>query len=324
MRKKLQIINYKLQTRRKAIFFIVFICHLSFIICHLSAHEVHAQSLSLTLTPPLLEVMIKPGKSITQVFRLTNEGDPVFISPRIVEYTENGIKESSSFIPESWFSFIGGSVAFQQPFLLHTGETRGLVLRINPPAQMPDTNVYRVLLFETVPNPADTSTSDSTFQSKIGSILLLNITASGVTKKSAFINRFSFPDIIDSFDTLRGSIEVQNTGTTYFRPIGKINLSGTIGKASYDVDPYVFLAGQTRILTTNPETDTEHYSLNLPGFYLGKYEISTEFTLDDGSLKVSGKKIFYALPWKLCGSLIFLSLFVILIRKRRKSNGNHQ
>jgi hypothetical protein len=300
------------------------ICYLLYVICFMFVPQVHAQSLSLSLTPPLLEVMIKPGKSITQVFRLTNEGEPVFITPRLVEYTENGIKENERFAPEPWINFLPGSLSLNQPFLLHTGETRGLVLRVAPPAGLPDANIYRVLLFESQPNPSDPSDSESMIQSKIGSILLLNVTTSGITKKDAQISRFELPNLIDSFDPLRAEIHVKNTGTTYFRPIGQISLQGPVGKGIYKIEPAVWLAGQTRILNTSPEDQNVPYSLNLPGFYLGKYEVVVEFTLDESTIKLSQKKTFYALPWKIAVCLLIIILFVILIRRRRKKKSNIQ
>ncbi len=45
-----------------------------------------AQSLSLSISPPLLEVVIKPGKSILVAYNIQNSGDPVVLTPKVVSF----------------------------------------------------------------------------------------------------------------------------------------------------------------------------------------------------------------------------------------------
>lgn len=293
---------------------------LIFAFCTLNSSVVRAQSLSLSISPPLLEVMIKPGKSITQVFKLTNEGEPVFVTPRIVEYTENGIRGNRDFVRDSWINFLPGGISLDEPFLLHSGQTRGFILRINPPPGIPEKNYYRVLLFETRPNPPSSSFSQNVIQSRIGSILLLNVTSTGVTTKEAKITRMLVPRFIDSFDLLNIVIEVKNTGNTYFRPLGEISLTGPIGKGTYTIQPYVWLSGQSKILAVSQtsEQNEDNFTLHLPGFYIGKYEIGVQFTLDESTIRITDKKTFYAFPWKITLGLFFILIFVIMIKRRRK------
>src|SRR3990167_2068900 len=95
--------------------------------------EVRAQSLSLGISPPVLEVMIKPGKSITQAYRLKNDGERVVVNATIVAYSENGIKEDAEFNPEPWITLLNTDIFFNKPFLMAAGEEKQIVLRLAPP-----------------------------------------------------------------------------------------------------------------------------------------------------------------------------------------------
>src|SRR3989338_11077445 len=50
---------------------------------------VSAQSLALSVSPPLVEIMIQPGKETNQTVRLTNLGDDTYLKDNIAVY-ENG------------------------------------------------------------------------------------------------------------------------------------------------------------------------------------------------------------------------------------------
>ncbi|OIO12945.1 hypothetical protein COV53_04760 [Candidatus Gottesmanbacteria bacterium CG11_big_fil_rev_8_21_14_0_20_37_11] len=279
-----------------------------------------AQTMSLSISPPLLEVIIKPGKSITQVYKVVNSGDPIILTPKLVELDENGIKSNPDFKRDEWISLINQDVSFDTPLLLNTGAEKQYILRVNPPKDLEEKDYYRILLFSSTPNPP-ANISQSAIRQNIGSILLISVTSTGMLNRSAQITKFDLPKILDSFDALNAIIEIKNTGASFFRPIGQINLTGPIGKASFDIAPNILLSGQKRILFEKNLTpfSLENKTLNLPGFFLGKYQLEVKFTLDEGNIVVSGSKVFYALPWKIaCVILLVLVMTILIIKKRRK------
>lgn len=282
------------------------------------AREAYAQSLALSITPSLLEVMIKPGKSITQVYKFTNTGDPVVVTVKLYELGTSGVKEDSDFKRDKWISIISNDLDFDKPFLLEAQRTAEFLVKINPPIGASEQDYYRALVFTTTPNPP-TDTTMSSFVQNMVSPILITVTSTGVFAKGAQIIKFDIPVILDSFGPLAADLEIKNTGTSYFRPVGKLSLTGLVGRGSFDIIPYAILSGQTKQLVTEhrpPEKESVK-SLYLPGFYIGKYQLTLDLTLDEGSTKLSDIKTFYAVPWK-AGLVIFVLLIMILWRKRRK------
>src|SRR3989304_7752598 len=54
----------------------------------LSTSSTHGQALGLSLTPSLFEATIAPGKSVSQVYKLTNLGqDPVTLVARVIPFS---------------------------------------------------------------------------------------------------------------------------------------------------------------------------------------------------------------------------------------------
>ncbi|MBI4990993.1 hypothetical protein HZB96_02755 [Candidatus Gottesmanbacteria bacterium] len=292
--------------------------------------KANAQSLVLSLSPPLLEVMIKPGKSITQVYKITNEGDPVVVTAKVGEFTEDGIKidqepapsVSEGFVPEKWISLLNTDISFNRPFILNAKEERQLIVRISPPKETAEKDYYRAIQFSTSPNPPSESSQTSVTEN-IGSPILITITSSGFMARGAQITQFQLPRIIDSFDALISDIYIKNTGNTFFHPVGKVTLTGPIGRGSFAIVPHVILTGQTKkLLTEDSLSFGDTNSLKLPGFFLGKYKLELDFTLDEGTIRVNQSKNFYAIPWK-AGMILIIGvigvIWVMRILKKRRN-----
>lgn len=284
---------------------------------------VHAQSLSLSISPPLLEVLIKPGKSITQVYTVINNGEPVVITPQLVEYFNGSIRQLPSFTPESWISAVGNDTAFGKPFMLESGRQKQILVSIHPPSDLQDQELYRAVLFTTNPLPPSNS-SQSSLVEKIAGILLITVSKDGAVEKSGQITRFALPRFIDSFDRLTATISVKNTGKTYFRPVGEVTLRGLTmgGKGTYPLHPVIIFPDEEKNITadlplTGKETTTTSYTLSLPGFYIGKYILDTVFTLDESNIKLQQSKVVYALPWKaILGIAILFGMMKVMKRKK--------
>ena len=305
--------NYN--SKLKIIFFLVFFTF-SFLIFNLN--EVKAQSLSLGISPPVLEVLIKPGKTITQAYKLINNGEDVIITPRLAEMGEDGVTDNPEYQPEPWITLLNTDVFLNKPFLFESKKEKQIVLKIAPPKGMTEEEIYRVLLFTTTPLPPG-ETSQSSVSSSLGTILLISVTSTAMQARGAQITEFDLPGIIDSFDPLVANISVKNSGKTYFRPMGKIMLSGSLGKSEYDIRPNVILAGKTRKLTTSVSED-EDVTLRLPGFYIGKYSLTMGFTLNESNIKIEQTKTFYAVPWKASITLLVIGLILYRIVKRKKKD----
>lgn len=278
-----------------------------------------AQSLSLSLSPPLLEVIIKPGKSVTQVYKIVNNGETTITQVKLVEFEAAGVKENPDFVRENWLSLLNQDLALDQPFLFATGQSRQIVLRINPPAGTKEQDYYRALVISTKPNP-EADTSQSSLSQSLVSPILISVTSTGMLSKSARITKFNLPKFIDSFTPLESDIEVGNTGKAYFRPVGKIDLVGNFGKGSYPLTTNIILAGQTKkLLTEHSASSFFPKTLFLSGFFLGKYEFSVDFTLDEGTTRINSIKTFYAFPFKAVSVLLLGFIIIYFLKRKRRS-----
>lgn len=282
---------------------------------------ISAQGISLSISPPLVEIMIKPGKTVTQSYKLRNEGEPVIVTISLMEYKPGDLRINPDYQPENWIQIINNDLSFHTPFLLNSNQEKQVILKISPPTKNPEEEYYRVLMFSTTPNPA-AQLSESHISQNLGSVLLVNVTSTGEKLKAAQLTKSGIPQIMDSFDPLKLDFDIQNTGKTYFRPIGEINLNGPVAKANFKIMPKIILPGQIqRLATENSKTDNQNlHSLYLPGFYLGKYSVNISFTLDDTKIKIEQSKTFYALPWK--AFLVFIIFLLVAFQyfkmKKRK------
>jgi hypothetical protein len=265
-----------------------------------------------------LELVVKPGKNVTQSFKLTNDSDySLIITPKLAEYGDNGIKDNPEFQPDKWISLLNLDIALFKPFLLEKGKTQQIVLRLNPPKEIKEDDYNRILYFTTKPQMSS-DRSQSQITQTIGVPLLLTVTSTGNFPRSAQITHFSLPDFIDSFGPLVFDVTVKNTGQSFFHPNGSITLEGPIGRGSYSIIPNAILSQQEVKLITDINSQQKEHTLSLKGFFLGKYTIGVDFRLDDGNILISEKKIVYAIPYKLFFVIIALFTLFLLFRPSRK------
>jgi hypothetical protein len=321
---ELRIFDNKIAANNLKLLFIFLFLILTSCFLIRNSSKVYAQSLSLSISPPILEVMIKPGKTITQTYKITNTGDPIIMTPKIIELDEDGIKENPLFKSENWITILSSDLALNRPFLLDAKSEKQIMLKISPPQNSAEKNYYRVLLFATEPNTIANTTTSAITQN-IGSVLLVNVTSSGILEKSAKISDFQLPKILDSFGPLDIKIDVLNTGKTYFRTIGKISLGGPLGKADFALNPAVIFENQKKSLTeesTLLKRKSEE-AISLPGFYLGKYTVLVKFTLDESKTEIFSTKTFYAIPWKLGIVLLMIFIPLKILFFRKVKGGKH-
>ena len=301
-------LNYKLQTAsRRSNYKFLFICLFAYLLICLFPPSATAQTYSLGIWPPLLEVMIKPGKSVTQVYQITNSGEDQSINVRILPFEPSDEKGNIALLPAPQLlrplslTIDGADLYTQKSYYLKSGETKNLLLKITAPPRCPEKDFYASLVLETtLEPPAGLSLSQTV--AKIAGNILITVSSSGSPDKKARIVEFSAPKIVDSFDPVVFTLKVENLGTAYFKPFGKVNLEGILGqKGQVQIQPDNLLPQYVRELTVPPWKNK---------FILGPFKAELSFTLDEEGEKVSEKVTFLALPYKLMLSLITIGLIL--------------
>ncbi len=309
--------------------------------------SVSAQQISLSISPPLLEVVIKPGKSILVAYTLENSGDPTVIRPRILPFEPKGItgniKVKDEFEGPIQFSLENNNIQLEQPFFLRNQSSQQLLLRIRVPEGAPEGDYYYTLLNESDPPPMIDGTTNSRAKVTIGSNILITVTSSGdldiKSKVSLFdvLSTYSLPifnkklRIFDSFDKIPVTLQVENMGNNSIKPEGTITLRGNFGEQShYSVLPQNILSHSRRLLSATPSAEINcktgkrslcesPFSLILSGFFLGNYKLSTTLNFGEGTPTLFASTSFIAFPFKYTvGFLLTLLLSFIILKHVKK------
>jgi len=298
-----------------------------------------AQQVSLSISPPLLELFIKPGKSIMVAYRLENSGDPTFLNLKILPFEAKDnlgqIRIKSEFEGPVRFSLDNADLTLDQPFFLKTKDSQQILLRIRIPENIPDGDYYYSLLAETIPPTASEGIGSARAKATIGSNILVTISNSGNIDIKPKIVLFSAKNgfmlgknhrIFDSTDKIPVVLTVVNKGKNMMKPEGRISLKGNFGEtAKYDIVSKNILAQSERMIEATPSADLSsniYYpsSLVLSGFFIGKYNLSTEIRFGENSPMIFGSTTFYAFPFKIMGGVLVSLIIVLFILKKRKDD----
>lgn len=325
---------------KKTIIIIVLAFFLSSIIYHLGSRISFAQQVSLSLSPPLLELFIKPGKSIMIAYKLDNLGDPAFINLKVLPFEAKdnlgNIRIKEEFEGPVRFSLDNSDLQLEQPFFLKAGGSQQILLRIRIPENITDGDFYYSLLAETAPPTASEDLGSARAKATIGSNILVTISNSGnidikprvvlfdILSKLKFNFLGKVIKIFDSADRIPAVFIVENKGKNMIKPEGQITLKGNFGEtAKYDIISKNILAESQRLLEATPSADLSSNiyhpsSLVLSGFFIGKYNLSTQISFGENSPTIFGSTTFYAFPFKIAGGVLLATLVIIFIVKRRK------
>jgi len=309
-------------------------------------NKVYAQSVSLSLSPPLLEVFIKPGKTIMVAYNLQNYGDPVICQAKVLPFEPKdnygNIRIRSEFEGPIRFSLDNADLKLDQPFFLKSKGRQQILLRLRVPERAPEGDYYYTLLVETQPPPVNEGKASGRAKVTIGSNILVTVTGSETVQIKGKIALFDvlprfklnlgFGElkIFDSNDKIPVVAVVENQGRNFIKPEGEIILRGNFGEtAKYNILPQNILSQSQRLLSATPSAQIDcgnekkmpifcqkPVSLLLSGFFIGKYNLSLSIFFGENTPKLFASTSFIALPFKLIfGFLIALFIAFFIIKK---------
>ena len=301
-----------------------------------------AQQVSLSISPPLLELFIKPGKAIMVAYKLDNLGDPTFLNLKILPFEAKdnlgNIRIKPEFEGPVRFSLDNADLTLDQPFFLKTNYSQQILLRIRIPENITDGDYYYSLLAETTPPTASEGIGSARAKATIGSNILVTISNSGNIDIKPKIALFSTRGgltlgqnikVFDSSDKIPVVLTIANKGKNMMKPEGQISLKGNFGETiKYDIISKNILAESERLLEATPSATINcdqgreqkclfSTTLILSGFFIGKYNLSTEIRFGENSPTIFASTIFYAFPFKIAGGILLATVIIIFIIKRK-------
>ena len=294
--------------------------------------KVSAQQVSLGISPPLLEVLIKPGKSIMVAYNLENSGDPVHINVKMASFEPKdnlgNVRIKDQLEGPIRFNLDNSDIELNMPFFLKSLSSQQLLLRIRIPENIENGDYYYSLLAETVPSASTEGIGSAQAKATIGANILITVTDSGVVEVKPRIALFDVLSkikfnlfnksikIFDSFDNVPIVLIIENKGKNLIKPQGEITLRGSFGLTSkYDVISKNILSESQRLVEATPSADMGQ-SLILSGFFTGLYRLSADINFGENSPQIFASTSFFAFPFKLLFGLIIIIVGIIYIIKR--------
>ena len=263
------------------------------------AKGVIAQAISLSVSPPLFELMIQPGKEVKQIFTLTNLGGDTTITPKIIYFEpadDMGNINLTEDLGPDWIMYD------KTPFNLKGQEKIDFEVNFFPSTDAPEIDHFLTIIFETSESVDLLNQNSSNFKSQIGANILLTVSVDGNPKKSAEIIDFVAPKVIDSlFGKISYQIKLKNTGNSYWKPNGKIIVNDII----LNLAPQNILSGYSRNISCINDQTLASCDLK-DRFYLGKITAKLEFSIDEDPKIYQKEAVSYSFPFSIIGFLIFL------------------
>lgn len=327
-------------------FFLIF---LSFNAAFLSLNlkKAMAQQVSLGISPPVVEIVIKPGKSVLIAYNLENFGDPAIINTTVLPFSakdEYGhTRLGKEFEGPIRFSLANSEIKLGQPFFIKSQDRQQLLLQIRAPEGTPEGDYYYTLLCQTQEPAAKEGTTTNRISASIGANILITVTDSGLTEIKGKINLFDVLarirlklfgrsiNIFESGDKIPVVLVIKNEGKNLIKPQGEITLRGRFGeKADFTLNGDNVLAGAERLISASnsaemgcpeeqknsPSYCRQPVSLLIDGFFIGKYQLTTTVNFGEGTPNLYASTSFVALPFRLITGLIIASLMGSLIVKK--------
>lgn len=283
------------------------------IFLYLFAVPAKAQDFSLSLSPPLLEVMLQPGKSITQAYEVKNQGSSTlylksFISPFLPDPESGQIVYQDLLSPgqQPEFKLNNANIGLNDTFVLQAGESQQLVLKVTAPKDLAENDYYFTFFVSHSNKGGLVQRTTSNFQAQVGAHLLLTVTQSGQLELKGEIREFqALPKIADLGSLIKFKVAIANQGSAFFKTAGQIEIFDSLGKKRKELllRPDNVLASSQKELTCLDEF------CEFSSFFPGRYR--AKLTIAPSGLKpvITQTLIFWIVPFKII-LVIIIAIFM--------------
>lgn len=282
-----------------------------------SVSTVSAQSVTLSIDPPVVEALLTPNKSFIQSFTLQATGSDLVAVPTIHLVKPEGISGhvtvdstpvDPSHIP---LTVVSLTHPLGVPFDIVGGEAR-FDLQFEAASSDISEDVYLALVVKV--GPGESFDKSSTTYPAISALILTTITPSGVLPINLEISGFDLPVIHDSWHTLSFSPELSNSTPIMIRPTGKFDIISPTGstKSSLDLFPSLILGNSSRRLQSMTHDLPTSLSWKPSWSNIGPYRFNLLITTSGGTKLSQVEKVVWILPIRLI--IITILLLIIFYR----------
>lgn len=289
--------------------------------------RVYAQEISLSISPPIVEATIHPGKSVIQPYEIKNDsGIDLYLTAKIFEFEPadqwGNIRLNKLETKKPFFSLVSTGFSLGETFKLPASGKKQLKLQFAIPENEIEGDHYFTLLIEQSTAGEFIPDTENTNFIKLGSNILLTISGKDNPEKQGKIIKFtSQPKIADMFGKVHFNTIIENTGQSFFKTEGKIEIINLANKKTVktlNFRPDNVLAGYSRNLVCLEKDISSActFSSLMPGVF----RATISFSPDNTGEKQSISSLFLILPIRICFGTLILIIVFFIAKKMRKRN----
>ncbi len=262
-------------------------------------------SVSLGISPQVLDLTANPGEKLTNSFRLTNASDesvdikaiPENFTPRGEEGAVDLTTDATTYSLAQWISVTPETVT------LGSKKTQDFKVSISVPDTAEPGSHFGSVVFKTI--PPEQKGSGALISQEIAPVILLRV-AGNVTESAqvaSFTTAKSFYSIDDSVEFLS---RIENTGSVHFKPTGKITVKDMFGHeiSTLELDKKNVLPSSIRQIPT---------TWNSSGFKFGRYTATLTLVFGENNEIRTVTHSFYFFPYQIILPILFVLLLLVYV-----------
>lgn len=313
---------------RKKLFTFSIIIYITFaclIINPASSARAQIPGEGLTISPPILELTVKPGETANQTIRVTNPTKSLIeVYPTVMNFHAASEAGEPAFTPasdeEAKFS-LANWIKFKQTKLALTPEqVVDFNYQIIAPEDAEPGGHYGVVFFATQPPESKPDLSQVSISSMLGSLILAKVPGAIVEK--GFLEKFSTNKFYFKLPTTF-EIKIANLGNVHFKPKGDIQIKGLSGA---ELARIAVNQAAGNVLPDSTRKFEERWEKK--GITIGRFTARLSLVYGEAEKTLDGETVFYVVPlWAIIAAAVLILLVILLIvmivrrRKKRKKSG---
>jgi hypothetical protein len=287
--------------------------------------RVSAQSTTLSITPPVVEILVAPGKKLIQNFTFKAEGQNLSVIPEIhlarpVDDHGHITIDPKPYNPSSISLTIASNYQLGKPIPLKNSE---LTLSLTFDAATVDIaeDIYLALVMR-VGSSEELQSSSATLPA-ISALIFTTINPSGVTPVDIQIENFDLPLFHDSYLPLTVNPTLKNNVPIMLRPRGTYEVLSSSGKTIFSLPlyPNLILGESTRAIQSNIKDLPSNITWTPSWKNLGPFRLRITIATEGGTKIVEVEKPLWVLPIRGIILLLLASIFslVLFLQNKRRN-----
>ncbi len=280
-----------------------------------------------TIIPPLKQLTINPGETVTEKIKLANPTNTtVEFYPVLMNFKAKGESGEPDFYPASVeiaSHSLANWITYTQTKVVLTAEQDvEFEYKISVPINAEPGGHYGVVFFMNEPPNVESDESQVSLTTMIGTLHLVRVPGDIIEKaelKEFSTQKFFFKPPTDFI------IRIENLGNVHFKPRGEIDIKNWRNKEVGDVKVN---QKEGSILPDSIRKFNERWAPEYKYFFeipIGRMTGNLNLRYGESNQELTGKVVFWIIPWWLIITLAIILLLIIYylykkIRRRKKKS----